>query len=216
MLQTRPRDRFRPPVTLAAVLVGAVVLGGCSWLTPLIYMGQHKEEVYAEFNKLSGKTVAVAVWADQETLFDYPHVRMELGLHIADRLWSNVPDIKLVDGRRIEDHMQRNLANSVDPIDIGKRFDSEMVIYAELLDFQIRNPDSPEFLDPRIYASITVYDLTADPDEPKQYELLPVEVDQPEALFNDTSAQIARKALYEQFADTVAKKFYDHKVDMVK
>jgi hypothetical protein len=127
-------------------MLGALaVCGGCSWLTPFIFLGQHKERVPAEYDKLHGKRVAVAVWADQETLFDYPYVRMELGLHIADRLMSNLKDAKLADNRKIEDYMQRNLANAVDPIDVGKEFESEMVVYVELLDFQIRDPDSPDF-----------------------------------------------------------------------
>jgi hypothetical protein len=60
-----------------------------------------------------------------------------------------------------------------------------------------------------------VYDLKVDPDEPKMTELAPVEIEKQGQLFNETSAQIARKAMYEEFAETVARKFYEHKVEMV-
>lgn len=203
--------------TVCLTLLATAMLGGsgCNMLMPMIFMGEHKERIPAEFDKLKGKTVAVAVWADQNTLFDYPYVRMELGLHIADRLWANVDDIKVADGRKIEDFLQRNLANTIDPADIGKKFDSEMVVYIELLDFQIRDPQSPDFLDPRIDASVAVYDLSADPDQPKQYELEPVKVEGESKLFTETSGQVARKALYEEFAETVSRKFYDHKEAML-
>jgi len=191
-------------------------LSGCSWLTPFIFLGQHKERIPAEYDKLAGRTVAVAVWTDQEILFDYPYVRMELGLHIGDRIAANVEKVKVADGRKIEDYMQRSLANTVDPVEIGRRFECEMVVYVELLDFQIRNPESPDFLSPLINASISVYDLSVDPDEPKHTELSAVKVEQRGQLFNETSAQVARKALYEEFAETIGRKFYEHKVEMVK
>jgi hypothetical protein len=212
------RSAFSPPRFVFGMLFGLLLLlgPGCSWLTPLIFMGEHKERVPAEFDRLSGKTVAVVVWADQDVLFDYPFVRMELGLHIADRLWANVDNVEMVDGRKLEDYMQRRLANAVDPIVIGKEFAAEMIVYVELLDFQIRDPSSPDFLNPRIDASVVAYDLTVDPDEPRQYELEPVEVERRGKLFNETSAQVARKALYEEFAETVARKFYDHEIEMLQ
>jgi hypothetical protein len=63
---------------------------------------------------------------------------------------------------------------------------------------------------------VSVYDLTVDPDEPKYVDLAPVMVERRGVLFNETSAQIARKALYEEFSETVGRKFYEHKVEMMK
>lgn len=216
MTQTRA-GRHGHGIGLIGLMAGLVSLtGGCNIFMPLFLMGQHKERIPAEYDKLAGKTVAIAVWADQETLFDYPYVRMELALHIADQLTSNMKDLKVADGRLVEDYMQRNLSNAVDPIGIGRKFKCDSVVYLELLDFQIRDPDSPDFLEPVIRASVTVYDLKTDPDEPKTVELTPVEVKQQGQLFNETSAQIARKGLYEEFAAKVAQKFYEHKVEMMK
>ena len=206
--------RWMRRTALAAGILG--LLGGCNIFMPLFLMGQHKERIPAEFDKLPGSSATIAVWADQETLFDYPYVRMELALHIADQLSTHVKDLKITDGRVVEDYMQRHLANAVDPVTLGRKFKTDYVIYLELLDFQIRDPNSPDFLEPIIRATVHVYDMKADPDEPKMVELSDVEVKQQGQLFNETSAQIARKSLYEEFAATVAQKFYEHKVEMMK
>jgi len=211
-----PRCRGFAAAGFLLSVLGLGGMTGCSWLAPLIFMGEHKERVPAEFNKLPGHSVAIATWAEQDTLFDYPHVRMELSLHIADRLASNIEGLGIADGRRIEDYLQRTLANTIDPIEIGERFKSDMVIYIELLEFQIRDPQSPDFLNPRIDASVTVFDISEDPENPKSYDLTPVRIERTGGLFNETSAQVARKALYEEFAETVARKFYEHKVEMLK
>ncbi len=201
-------------IMLAALAVTSAAASGCSWLLPFAILSKHKERVPAEFDKLENKRVAIVVWAEQSTLFDYPHVRMELAVHIGDRLWSAVDGVKVVDGRKIEDYMQRSLINTVDPEEIADKFDAEMIVYLELLEFQIRDPDSPDFLRPAINASVVVYDMTADPDEPKQYELEPVTIEQSGKLFSETSAAQVRKTVYEQFAEQVARKFYKHEVEM--
>ena len=198
----------------------AVLLAGssaCNMLLPLIFLTEHKEKVPAEFDRLAGKRVLVTVWAPQETLFDYPHVRLELGLHIAERIETHVKKVTLVDGRRVEDYVQRRLASAIDPQQMGRVFDADMVVYVELLEFQIRDPAAPDFLRATINASVTVYDMTTDEQNPRRYPLEDVEVRYPvdnPVLFTSTSAVKVRKAAYESFADQVAAKFYDHERDM--
>lgn len=217
---TRCTTAFARKSRTATVLfaAGLVLSGvaGCDWLVPLAFF-EHKEKVPAEFDKLEGHRTAILVWAPQETLFDYPHVRMELALHIADRLNSHVDDIDLVDGREIEDHLERTLTQAADPEEIGRTYNCDFVVYLELLEFQMRDPESPDFLRATIESSVTVYDMRADPDEPRRYELTNVKTEYPETgalLFNDTNAAVVRKQTYEKFAEMVARKFYDYAVDM--
>ncbi len=205
--------------SLAAVLLTAMTLSvsGCSWIIPLIFIGEHKEKVPAEFDKLDGKLTAVVVWADQETLFDYPHVRMELSMYITDKMWSSMKNVRLVDSRRIEDHIQKHIGTAIDPESIGNAFDCDMVVYVELLEFQIRDQESPDFVRGKIDASVSVYDIKADPDNARRYELDQVETIFPEnqsLLFNDTNAIVVRKETYEKFAETVARKFYSYEQEL--
>jgi hypothetical protein len=186
-------------------------------LLPFVFIGHHKEKVPAEFTKLENRRVAVVVWAPQETLFDYPHVRLELSTHIADRLWAHVKKINVIDCRKVEDYIERSLGFALDPEEIGDKLDAEMVVYVELLEFQIRDPSAPDLLRAEIRASVTVYDLTVDPDQPKRYELEEASVHYPESgtvQLTATSALVVRKAAYEAFADAVARKFYTYEREL--
>jgi len=216
MNHTRSNSNLRQQVAVASV--GALaVLGGCNMFLPFVFMTEHKAKVPAEFDKLKGNRVLVTVWAPQETLFDYPHVRMELGLHIGERIDANVKKTDVVDGRLIEDYVQRSLSSAIDPEEMGKHFNADMVVYVELLAFQIRDPAAPDFLRANIEASVTVYDLTSTSESTRRYPLADVEVlyppDNP-VLFTATSAAQVRKAAYETFADDVSRKFYDHDREM--
>ena len=168
---SRRRFKWLTGFLLAAILS---LNTGCNLLLPFIFMGEHKEKVPAEFSKLKGKKVAIVVWAPQETLFDYPHVRMELSMHISDKIWANVKNVKIVDSRRIEDYVERTLANSVSAQEIGREFDCQMVVYLELLEFQIRDPNAPDYLRAHIDSTVTVYDIESDPEDPKRYDLAEV------------------------------------------
>jgi len=208
------RRRIGCRLALATFLIAGAA--GCDWLVPLAFF-QHKEKIPPEFGKLGGERVALVIWAAQETLFDYPHVRMELALHIADHIGSNVEDVDLIDGRLIEDYLERSLSTATDPEDIGKEFDCGYVIYIELLEFQMRDPEAPDLLRGKIASSVTVYDMKADPDEARQYELAAVEALYPEhapLLLNETNALIVRKQAYEKYSEMVARKFYEHEVEM--
>lgn len=213
MTDTRSPKPIRRRIWMA--LIPACVLlaaTGCNWLMPLVFMAEHKEKVPAEFDKLADTRTAIVVWAQQETLFDYPHVRLELAMHIADQLRPKVK-FDLVDGRKVEDYLQRTLATAADPETVGRHFDCDMVIYLELLEFQIRDPQAPDFLRATIHASVSVYDIGVAPDEPRRYALQDVETIYPEqgpVTFTGANAAQVRKAAYETFAEAVARKFYNH------
>ena len=57
----------------------------------------------------------------------------------------------------------------------------------------------------------------ADPDEPARYELAPVTCEYPEGppvIFNANNSPLIREVLYRKFAEQVARKFYEHTVEM--
>jgi hypothetical protein len=186
-------------------------LAGCSWLIPFALMQEHKRKVPAEFARLEGKRTLVTVWAPPETLFDYPRVRLELTSFIVDKLKAEVKSIHVVDPVKVEDHIQRTLSVDVDPQRLGRQFGVDMVVYLELLEFHIRDPHVPDLVQARIRASVQVYDLTADADEPRSYELTSVDITEPESgpqLMTQANVVQVRRAAYVKFAEAVARKFY--------
>ncbi|HEY3242333.1 MAG TPA: hypothetical protein VGM03_03195, partial [Phycisphaerae bacterium] len=128
-------------VTYALLLATAILSSGCNWFTPLVMMGEHKRKVPAEFTKLTGQNVLILVWAQPETLFDYPYVRVETASHIRDKLAAELQTRKthvdFVEPARSEDYLRRTLDVSYDPMDVGRKFDASMVVYIELLEFHV-------------------------------------------------------------------------------
>ena len=169
------RKSFLPWVVLGVI----PVLASCNILAPLAVMGEHRKKVQPEFDKLGGKRVAVLVWTDPATLFDYPFTRFELATYVGDKLHSEMAQRNLatevVDPRDVEDFLQKNLDARIDPHAVGRQFKADYVVYLEVVGFQIRDPNEPQFLRGRVNASVSVHDVHADPDSLRRFELTPVE-----------------------------------------
>lgn len=199
----------------------ALVLTSCNLLTPIIFVGDHRKRVFPEFDKLPNNRVAILVWTEPATLFDYPHVRFELATYIADKLDYELSDRKLnaevVDPRDVEDFLQKNIDAQIEPLIVGRQFQTDYVVYLEIIEFQIRDPEQPHFLQGKILASVSVHDMHADVDQRRQYELTEVLTLYPEnspVLMNATNSTIIREAIYRKFAEEVARKFYEHTVEL--
>ena len=204
-----------------AISIVLPLMVSCNLLTPLIFMGEHKKQISPEFDKLARSRVAILAWTDQATLFDYPHARFELASNVGEKLAAEMAQRSLktevVDPRDIEDFLQRDIDAQIAPQAVGREFDADYVIYLEIFEFQIRDPDIPQFLQGRIDASISVHDIRADPGTDRTDELTAVEWLHPEAgpvTFSPTNAPTIRRSTYRKFAEQVARKFYAHTVEL--
>ena len=196
------------------------LVASCSLLTPLVFVGEHKKEISPEFDKLAGSRVAILVWTDPATLFDYPHARFELATYVGDKLRAEMAQRRLgtevVDPRDVEDFLQKDIDAQIDPQAVGRQFDVDHVVYLEVFEFQMREPETPQLLRGRIHASVSVHDIRADPDLRRRYELAPVECIYPDGgpvVLSNVNAPLVRMSTYAKFAEQVARKFYEHTVD---
>lgn len=212
-----------PPRTAGLMACGmlAACLFGCNWLTPLAFVGEHKKKISAEFDKLPNTRVALLVWTDQATLFDYPFARFELASYLADKLGAEMRQrkltIDLIDPRDVEDLLQKDPATQIDPLKVGAHFRCDYVLYLEVLEFQIRDAQQPQFLQGRLQTSVAVFDVRAGRVSGERFELTPVQCVYPPGqpiLFSAANAPIVRESLYRLFAEHVARKFYEHTVDI--
>lgn len=204
------------------ILLGLLPLvASCRLLTPFIFVGEQRKKVTPEFDKLANSRVAVLVWTDPSTLFNYQHARLELATYISCKLDAEMAqqeqNTDVVDSRDVEDFLQKKPDARIDPQAVGRKFDADYVIYLEILKFQIRDPDQPQFLRGEIHASVSVHDIRADEDQLRRYELTPVMCVYPEGapvLINATNSPLIREQTYRKFAELVARKFYEHTVEM--
>lgn len=193
----------------------------CNLLTPLVFLGNPKKKISPEFDKLPGARAAILVWTDQATLFDYPYARFELASYVRDKLASELGQRKsatdLIDSRTVEDFIQKNVDAQIDPVAVGRQFKTDFVIYLEVVRFQMRSAGHAQLLQGVIEASVSVHDLRAGPSTPIRYELLPVQTIYPEGqpiLMTASNSVLVRESTYRKFAEQVARKFYEHSIDL--
>ncbi|MHC4696484.1 MAG: hypothetical protein ACYTFA_07070 [Planctomycetota bacterium] len=187
-------------------------------LTPFMV---NQKKISPEFDKLAQSRVAVLVWTDPATLFDYPHARFELATYVGEKLTAEMAQrllgMELTDPRDVEDFLQKDIDAQIDPVAVGRQFDVDYVVYLEVFEFQIRDAQAPQLLRGKINASVTVHDIRADPDRAGRYELTPVDCIYPEGgpvVLTATNAPLVRESTYRKFAEQVARKFYEHTVDL--
>lgn len=212
---------MRPKFVRLSSIALIPLLTSCNLLTPIAVLGVQRKRIPAEFDKLAGSRVAILVWTDPSTLFDYPYARLELATYVSDKLQAEMTQrtlpIQVVDSREVEDFLQRTPEARIDPVAVGKRFEANFVVYVEVAGFQIRDPGEPQFLRGRINASVSVHDVAARDRDTRRYELTPVEAVYPEeqpVLINATNSPLVREATYRKFAEMVARKFYEYTVEL--
>jgi hypothetical protein len=205
---------------LATLMVGVCGLaGGCQLLVAgAVLMGPPKQKVKAEFNRLEGKKVLILAWAEPETLIEYPYARFEVARYVGDKIQAHVPNVTVVGQREVEDYLEQLYDAEYDPEKIGKRFEAELVVYMELLEYEMRDPHTPQLYRGKIHSSVWVYDMPGKESDLDEFELEEAFAQVPEGEnvvgVLDSSGLEVRKMTYEKFAELVARKFYDHEIEV--
>lgn len=200
-----------------ALLALMLSSSGCNLFKPLAFvLPPPTKKVAPEFAHLAG-SVTVVVWVRPETLYDYPYARVEVAGYVADHLLASVkPAITCTEIPRVEDYLDRHGGRVVDPEKIGREFDTRFVLYLELLEFSMRDPQLPDLLQGRIRSSVVVYDLSRKDGPAATYDLAPVEARVPDkpTRYTHANALALRQATYQVFAGMVAKKFYEYEEEV--
>lgn len=206
--------RFR---CLIVCLTGAVLMSGCNWLTPLaVLMPPPTKKVPPEYERLTGRRVAVVVWAKPSTLAVFPYARYDTANHVTTRLRNTVAGVQMISASRIEEYLESRPDMVIEPAAVGRQFDAEAVVFLELLTYQTRDPKSPQMLQGKITSSVVVYDLREEDETKQRYELSTVAVavpDQPTGALADDERRI-RKETLTTFAAAVSQKFVEHEEEL--
>jgi hypothetical protein len=207
----------RTAALMICMLVALVLVSSCGCklaAAPFLMWGpEPTKEVPAEYPYLQGKKVCLLVWADSETLFEYPWVRLEVSEHVAQAMQANVKGVSFVSNRNVVDLQRRDLDwDRRDPAVLGKRFAADRVLMLELTQYTTREPESPHLYRGRIAANVKVYD-TAYPGSAAAFKTSVETVYPPESVGQwGTDDQAIRQATMEAFAVEVAGKFYNRRV----
>jgi hypothetical protein len=200
---------------IVALIASPVLLCGCQAMAlPWLLFGEEPTKtVPAEFPHLHNQKVAILVWADSDTLFEFQHVQYELSEFVASAMKPAVKGVSFVPNRSLVDYQRGDPQwDRKPPAKIGAKFSADRVLVIELSQYTTREPDSPHIYRAHIAGTVKVYD-TANFDAGPLFKTT-VQSMYPVGAAGDwgTSEDAIRKAGMEAFSAEVAGKFHDRQV----
>ena len=194
--------------------LSAATVGCRALAAPWLMWGEAPTRlVPAEFPHLAGKRVCVLVWADWETLCEYPFAPLEISEHVAAALRPHVKGISFVPNREVVEYQQRDVDwDRKDPAEIGARFGADRVLFIALTQYTTREPGSPHLFRGHIAASVKVYNTQYRDAEPVYKTSIEVAYPPNSIAPWGTAESALRRATMEAFAGELAGKFYERRV----
>jgi len=198
------------------IIILPLVLAGCNVLAYPLYvlLGQTETRVKAEYAGLQDKKIAVIVVGQPGIDFEDPYARMDLALGTQRAIRENVKGVEFADQEKIQAFQRARLDWYSLPLsEIAAQFQVQRVLYLELIQYTIREPDSVNLLRGRIWAQLRVYEAESALPEDPAYET-EVEIVYPEQApqpYSENNKLLIRRQSMETFALEAARKFYDHK-----
>lgn len=193
---------------------------GCRYLAiPFALWGKEPtKKIPPAYPYMNNTRVVLLVWAEMDTLFEYPEVQLELSEYCRLALEQHIGGLTVVPPRQIVDFQRRESRwDRLPAARIGKRFTADRVIKIELTQYSTREPDSPHLYRGRISAAVSVYDVAAGEDK------LPVHRTTIETTYPKDSPgewgqsdDLVRAGMMEAFAERLAGEFYEREVKISK
>ena len=96
---------------LVLTLLLAALLTGCGDIAGFIGQGVAQPKTVKagpEYDKLAGKSVAVVVAADEQTLYGYPGAPLAISRAVTSQLAADIKDATLTDPQQVQDFQHKN------------------------------------------------------------------------------------------------------------
>lgn len=205
-------------IRIFLLLLSILSVAGCDAGRYSLWLLQPREEtkVQAESTKLEHHSVAVIVACDPSILCDYPTVQRDLQQRISAELQANVEGCRPISTDRVERYKLENLHwDSKSPMTLGTELEVDYVLYVFLAEYTTRESGQSNVLQGRVYAEPKLYAITKPEDEALVWDSPdPLEVVYPEyPKYQPRLEGHIRNETDRQFADMLAKRFYDHTIE---
>jgi hypothetical protein len=202
-------------------LLATFSLAGCDMIGFLAYLFNPgvTETIESEYEGLAGHTVAVVVYADPETLFTHPAIPQNLSAVVSAHLEANLEDLTTVDSQRIWRYQESHTNWDATPMEeLATVFEADYILYISLLEYGTRVPGSIDLYRGTMAAQVFLYDASlADAGDPEVWrsDLMGAQFpkDNTGGIPNSSDSDIAY-AMNTIFAEELAKKFYEHEIDI--
>jgi len=211
-----PRCRRTLAVGLLCVL-GVGLLSGCQSMY-FLTDPEKTETVEAEYGKISDRTVAVLVWADQSIHDEFPRATRSVCRAVTHYMTKNLPKADIVSARKVGDFTSDTgrAWEEMSDNEICKALDCELVLRIDLLEFTSRASDTPELRKARIDATLNLYECGEEETLDAVYEDELKVTFPPKSLHGVQSMSEADliHEVVEHFSQVTSRKFHAHEVKM--
>ena len=201
------------------VSIFAVWLAGCNLLEWPVYVifGQRHEKIKAEYTGLNGHKTAIVVATGPGVDFEYPEAKLNVALATAVTVRGEINDVEFVEQEKVERFQMVNLDwPAMSMSEIAKQLNVDRILYIDLYQFTLYEQRSVQLLRGRVRATLQIYE-TDSPFPNRVVYQSEIATLYPEHGPVPSSPAAMHKLQTETiiiFAQTLARKFYDHKVNV--
>jgi hypothetical protein len=208
--------RFAVPALLGLLALNAC---GCHWLTAYFAAERHpKKEVKAEYDLTADKLVIIP-YASEEVLFNDSTLSVEISYNLVNEIVGHLGAKKvktIVNPVEVNRWQESTLEwPNMSLTDMAKTFGADTVLYVELEHYSTIEERSANLYRGHVVARIQVASLK---ETQNPVYTTTVETVYPEKMpvgMTGTTEATVRRATNLIFANDVAKKFYNHDVEIV-
>lgn len=152
----------RPLLGLAPLLALVLMLSGCQlagWVAHGVAGGEKTVQIKAQYRGMEGKSVAVIVGTDENTLYAYPTAPLAIAQSVSARLAEGVPSARLTDPQQIAQFQRANpYWETLPPGDLIKRLAVDRLVFVDLIRYTTHDPGDKNVWQGAIVARVDVYD----------------------------------------------------------
>ena len=190
-----------------------MLTSGCATLAYFFLPGFQTTTIEAEFDGLQDKTVAVVVFADENTLFSHATAPLLLSSEISIKLRKSVEGLTAINAQEVAAYQSKNSAwVEMDRTKLGKVLKADFVLYISLVEFSTVEKGYIDSLRGTINGEIKLYDCSLPEEDACVWKCENIRIQFPKTPTVRTRANetLIHNTILEKFSDKLAKKFYTH------
>ena len=159
-MSPRPLARTRLALIglVAVTFAGVIALPGCDPRSILYFLQPFEPTLPAPGPSLKSKKVVILTHVADNSLGEFQSLDREMNRELIRILKAGVKKIEIVDPEKVASWVEAH-PTWTDPGELAKAFDTDLVIFLEVQEFQIQDPRSPGLLEGNAEVQIQVIEF---------------------------------------------------------
>ena len=206
----------RSRMLLTSVCMLMLLTGGCGRLAYFFWPWGRTTTIPAEFDGLKDHSVAVVVFAGDNTQYEYPLAALNLSAMTSAMLQAKVEGLTTINPQKVNAYQRKNLHwMEMDKTALGKALKADFILYISLVEFSTSEKGYVDTLRGTINGEIKVYDCSKPEDDACVWTCENIRVQFPKTPTVRTARNEAgiRAEILRRFSEKLTKKFYKYKMD---